>query len=376
MNRLLQSTFARSVALAATVVLALVPCADVFSEEEGRRAPGIDVERIIEILRDIPDPAEVLRIARERVAAEEEAAADAASKRPRAEREPRVHLRNGNVLRGRLRSGAIPVETPYGLLEFPTEKLIEIHFCLRIDPAVQARIDDALKRLGADDFEAREAATTELRTIGIDAIPALRVALRSGDEEVRRRAERLLGTLEQMAENSGDSVPLVDGRDRITTADFSFEAVVTAPEFVVTTPYGELAVPRGEVVRIHFRDAGPQRVQIVVPATASIPGGWVRTGVDLRRGQKVILGASGQMRVPDYGYVSGPRGGGRSSRTHAGMSELALVGKIGERGETFLVGEKYDAKAARSGTLYLGIVPFRYTYYRTEGSYEVTVEAR
>ena len=70
-------------------------------------------------------------------------------------------------------------------------------------PADPARLQQLLKQLGNPEFAAREAASRELRGLGLSALDGLQRAVRSGDLEVRRRAERLIQDIE--AEAYGNS---------------------------------------------------------------------------------------------------------------------------------------------------------------------------
>lgn len=65
--------------------------------------------------------------------------------------------------------------------------------------AGQAEIAQLVKDLGADDYEAREAATTQLALIGEPALDALAKAEKADDAEVRRRAGELKAQIEQVA---------------------------------------------------------------------------------------------------------------------------------------------------------------------------------
>ena len=60
-------------------------------------------------------------------------------------------------------------------------------------PAEVARL---IGQLGDDDFHVREAATARLMWAGEPALPALHRALASDDPEVRRRAGRIVATVE------------------------------------------------------------------------------------------------------------------------------------------------------------------------------------
>ncbi len=65
--------------------------------------------------------------------------------------------------------------------------------------AGQAEIAKLVQDLGADDFDTREAASTQLALIGAPALEALTKAEKSDDAEVRRRAGDLRTAIEQVA---------------------------------------------------------------------------------------------------------------------------------------------------------------------------------
>lgn len=58
--------------------------------------------------------------------------------------------------------------------------------------ALAGGVEDAIKDLGHEDFQKREAATARLSEAGPDAIPALEKAARDADPEVRWRAQKAL----------------------------------------------------------------------------------------------------------------------------------------------------------------------------------------
>ena len=60
----------------------------------------------------------------------------------------------------------------------------------------QDSVDDLIRQLGSDEFDAREKASDELLRIGAPALPALRKAAESGDAEVRYRIKLILPRIE------------------------------------------------------------------------------------------------------------------------------------------------------------------------------------
>jgi gas vesicle protein len=68
--------------------------------------------------------------------------------------------------------------------------------------AEAVRITQLVKQLGDDDFNEREKASAALDALGVHAFDALRQAVKSTDEEVRKRAETLVGKIEKRQETA------------------------------------------------------------------------------------------------------------------------------------------------------------------------------
>lgn len=105
--------------------------------------------------------------------------------------------------RARLNTGPLPEAFALSFdLEAAFTNTPALAVCLEIaalDPAAAAEdlkpIAALVERLGAEDFEEREKATTALIALGPAALPALAEALRSPDVETRTRAERVVAAI-------------------------------------------------------------------------------------------------------------------------------------------------------------------------------------
>ena len=73
-----------------------------------------------------------------------------------------------------------------------------------IDPAIAQEIAALVKKLGDDDWTARESASKQLAQLGSAAKPQLETAVKSPDPEIATRAERLLA---QMSRAAGAPAP-------------------------------------------------------------------------------------------------------------------------------------------------------------------------
>jgi hypothetical protein len=101
----------------------------------------------------------------------------------------------------------------------------------------------------------------------------------------------------------------------------------------------------------------------------------METSVALERDAPLRISAGGQVDLwpatPGQ-YMTTPKGYGNA--VPPAFSAGSLVGKVGENGTPFLIGEKYDGKASASGKLYLHIIPSHWGNAST-GTYDVKITA-
>jgi hypothetical protein len=82
-------------------------------------------------------------------------------------------------------------------IKLEPEALLNFFRSRTLSDEARARLMTTIRRLGDDDFDIREAASEELTRAGLAALPILRAASRSQDEEVSSRIERCLEQISQ-----------------------------------------------------------------------------------------------------------------------------------------------------------------------------------
>lgn len=92
---------------------------------------------------------------------------------------------------------SIELETKFGKLSVPLSDVRRVELALRVSPDAQAKIDDAIKKLGSENFNVRETATQELTEFGELAYASLQLAEKLPELEVRNRAKSLLSKVRQ-----------------------------------------------------------------------------------------------------------------------------------------------------------------------------------
>jgi hypothetical protein len=267
----------------------------------------------------------------------------------------------------------VELETRYGKMSVPVDEVRRIEFAFRLSAEDARRIEDAAQRLGDADFNRREKALKELIEIGASAVPTLTRLSKSKDAEVARRAQEALQQLR-------DKLPA----DRM---HFAEEDTVHTLKFKMT---GKLIGDRLKARSTYFKDdevllsdlrslrslthGGDSRLVIDAATHGSAPNQWLETDVVVSGEDSLRITASGQVDLwPQQpgGYVSQPSGY-RQAQGRDGQFPGSLIGRIGETGKPFLIGDKYEARPSERGKLYLHIGPSPWTNAST-GSYDVNI---
>jgi hypothetical protein len=303
-------------------------------------------------------------------------------KEPPKPNEAEARLADGSIVRVLVLHEYLDVQTKYGKLTVPINQIRRIDFGFRLPEDVAKKIEAAVKRLGDQVFSEREAAVRELVGLGAQAYPALQVAARGSDAEAVRRAR---SAMEQIREKVPADLLTRPSYDQIAAAEFPFNGhVVTSAIKVKTAYFGDVELKVSDLRSLRFMGGTGGDVTVVVEAAqyGSPPGQqWLETDFHVSAGERLVITATGSVDLwpmgpnvymakpsgyPQGGIVLGPGG----QRHVPGM----LLGRIGEHGKVFIIGDRYDGKPTEEGRLYLQIVPSPWNN-ASAGSYEVKVSA-
>lgn len=343
----------------------------------GLRIAAQDAEEVVKILDDARGTEQDIRETKS-----EDATASEGESEPDESR-PLFYFRDDSKVAGEPDLEFIEVRTSYGLLKVPMSELVRVRFARRVSPEMAESIDRLIEQLGDEDFETRQKASDALGDIGAPALPALRKAVKSMSEEVKRKAEELLSEIyaqedeQQQANGERDGLPQLQGTDdELMSTRMTIKGQVTQDQFAINSRYGRLTVDTAMLAGIVFRVVGPSSRQVSVAASFQPPGNWFDSRLDIEHGQRIRIAASGVISVSNYGVSCGPDGTTQyaTNRSFDGLPVLSLVGKIGKRGKAFLIGSSHKGKAAGSGKLYLAITPFYYNPGGAIGNYQVKID--
>jgi hypothetical protein len=288
--------------------------------------------------------------------------------------EVEVRFADGSTVRMVILQETIDVQTKYGKLAVPVKDIRRIEFGLHLPEETTDKIDKAIQRLNSEAFKDREAAQRELIELGAVAYPAAYRATQSLEPEVVQRARAVLKSMRA-------KIPAKELRlkadDYVRTLDFPVVGRIVSPALKARTSYfGALDLKIGELRGITWL-AGSGETVLTVDSQkhGTALNQWMDTGIMVEPDVPLSVVATGEIDLLNDGsgqFITGPRGtrnvGGRGGQFPPG----ALVGKIGDTGATFLVGDRYDRTPTQEGKLYLAIIPGPWNN-QVSGSFEVKI---
>jgi hypothetical protein len=124
--------------------------------------------------------------------------------------------------------------------------------------------------------------------------------------------------------------------------------------------FGELTLKLCDLRTLHMRGSNSD-ADLTLDATryGSANEQWMDTGIILDPSLKLLVTADGQVDLWPQGpgqYMCPPKGYTTAGK---GVTYMAgtVLGKIGENGKIFVIGDRYDSAPGEEGRLYLHIVP-------------------
>lgn len=264
---------------------------------------------------------------------------------------------DGSVVRMMLVTDSIEVRTKYGPLTVPVQDIRRIEFGMHMPETVRQRIDQSIRLLGSEAYKQREDAGKDLIQAGHWAFAPLQKAAQSSDKELSLRAGAILKKLNETV--SPETLKMKED-DTIHTLDFPIIGIVTNSTLKASSAlFGEQQFKIGDIRSLHVHGGrGDAEFSLDASRIGSSSEPWHDTGLTVDRHLRLIITADGDCdlwpQTPGQ-YLAHPRGyntPGKGGTYLAG----ALIGKIGENGRTFMVGDRHEGTPGEEGKLFLSIV--------------------
>jgi hypothetical protein len=298
-------------------------------------------------------------------------------------KEAEVRFANGSTVFMTLLPEPIEIQTAFGKLTVPPRDLRSIEFGVHLPEGAELKIQILLKQLSSSNYRLRDAAVKELARLGPHAYPALlRTTKEKEQPEASQRAAAAIKLIERRV--PARQLRLKD-EDVIRTSKFTIVGRVLNPVIKARAEYfGEVGLKPYQLFAIRcLEGAGDVEVTVDAARYGSAHSQWMDANFMVDPQLDLLITASGQVDLWPQGpgqYMTGPAGMGAGGRPQPGAAVAGgvvaspglLVGRIGEDGVPFVIGDRYAGRPGRVGKLYLHIGPSPWNNAST-GNYRVKI---
>ncbi len=269
-----------------------------------------------------------------------------------------VKLRGGDFLKVTILEADLTLSTKYGELKIPLGDVCQIEFGIHYPPNLREKIESSIASLGSSVYKEREEATKYLQEEDIECFvyPLLKKVECKDDLE---RAKRVTQIIKNIKKRAPPELLSADEQDTVRTAEFTARGQLKGTLLKVrSSQLGDLSL-KLSCLRTICGGNKHQREFNVDAAKHVNPSDWLDTGIIIRKNMRLIATANGQVDLWPQGagqYMTTPKGyttAGKGGTFMAGV----LLGRIGEQGNKFIIGERYDGIPTDEGRLFLHIVP-------------------
>lgn len=270
----------------------------------------------------------------------------------------------------------LDVTTRHGTLKIAVKEIHKIELATRIPREVQTAITQAVRDLGSEDFNVRDAASRKLKRFRERAYADLVEAATSSDSEVSRRAKELLDWLREAVPASKLRVR---HHDTIHTSDSMIAGKIQTDMIPVESPqFGKLDLKLADAAGILFLGNNILTELKLEGTYAMQTEAWLDTNLEFINGTMISVEASGEIDMyATQGYFGQYVGTPSGKKAWPGQTGLprepgTLIGKFGERGTPFVIGSKYEGMVGEGGRLYLRADGNPYNV-QTQGHYNIQI---
>ncbi len=312
--------------------------------------------------------------------------------------EIKLYLRNGDIMTGTAKLSTISLITDYGKLSIPLRSVSTISIGITPAKALESKISNLIQQTLNSDENMRKAAYEELGNLPIGAIPVLSDLVYSGKFETGKFTDYTPeGALQDLMNRH--SVPDGFSSKDVVTIDYMYTMGGTFEfsKIELKTPHSSSPqnISKEQIKEIEVLsipgDANEKGFVLLASKhiSSNTNGGWMKTGIMLKSGQKFSVSATGEVTLaslsgnkykPDGSVTVVSGGGGEEGIDDGGGANKNstypiygnVVYKIGDSGTVMKAGARFSGNANAGGMLYISIYETVYSDKNT-GTYAVKV---
>jgi hypothetical protein len=294
-----------------------------------------------------------------------------------------LRLKNGDVITGISEISSITYRTAYGDLAFPIKDVATITLGVNTYGVDKKQVFDIMDNIQNSPLNDASIYFDRLTKMEPGVIPYVREYIEAPSYRRREGSDLSIDLAYEILLSRYSLTKAFKVKDVLqTNGATSVEGNYEFESLSLETDYGRLSVSRTKInsISVTMKDvnnagAGNFKLNANQHIAGNTNGGWVNTGILVKKDQTIKITASGQVNIaslsnnaytPDGGVNGspGPKGGEPSYGN--------VVFKIGEAGQTLKAGDNYSGRAAMTGIIYISIFESVYNAANS-GSYMVKV---
>ncbi|GIV27285.1 MAG: hypothetical protein KatS3mg027_1099 [Bacteroidia bacterium] len=296
-----------------------------------------------------------------------------------------LYFYDGSILYGQAKMKDINFNTPYGKMTIPLKDVAQITFGLEKDESIASEINKNIQILAnTSDEKSIEAVSENIKKYGLKAIYFIENFL---DKNTATNSENVSAVLNEILSECNISdysfmdALMTNNGDRIS-GSVDFKTIEFSNSFLKTT----FAISNIKSMDISYFDNTNGNYSFVVKASKHIMannnGGWLNTGIKVKKGQTIEITARGEIVLasldnkkytPDGNVVGGEITNETADPTYFNYG--TLIFKIGLNGKNLRAGSNTKYIADADGVIYLTIYETVYSEKNT-GSYQVKMSVK
>jgi hypothetical protein len=269
------------------------------------------------------------------------------------------------------------IEAQTNLVGLPGKGLLSFHNGAPATESEKKRITEGLAAIQGKDRAARDAAVEELTTIGVPVITPLLTTLKDTDQHEPRPLYRLF---ERIMPSRADGFDRTLSVVRLENGTFSRISLPAGSLELKKADGTKTALPWSSVRSLAIRKKQIRRTALVHSLRHCNQIEYLDSGIVVTPSSKVDSTASGFVRLSwnEDGWATDADGlkkpGSPAYKTNlvGGQPFGALIGRIGAKGEVFLVGKKATKSGLPAGRLTLAVNDNGH-WQNNVGTYAVTL---
>ena len=294
-----------------------------------------------------------------------------------------LRLKNGDIITGITDISSISFKTSYGDMALPIPDVATITLGVNTFGVDKKHVQELMEKIETAPLNEASEAFDKLTKMEAGALPTIREHIEMPSYHKKDGSELTTDLAYEVLLSKHNLSRAFKIKDVLqTTGASSIEGSYEFESLSLETDYGRLSVSRSKIasVAVSFKDinnanTGNFKLNANQHIAGNTNGGWVNTGILVKKDQVIKITATGQVNIaslsnnnytPDGGVNGSP--GPKANEPSYGT----VVFKIGEIGMVMKGGDNFTGRAAATGIIYISIFESVFNAANT-GSYAVKV---